>query len=576
MDSFFQNEDTQTIEEKIKSITKKISGGSEDPYLHKNLAKNLIKLPSLRNCELALKSINDYLEIKPDDLDAKIIKCRSLRIISQNDEALSILEQLKENHTDFTHPEIEEEIGRNLISKGDYKTAKAILQQANSSFPNTPRIQRALVSVLELNNDYEDALGLTNILLEKNPHDLISIQNKLYDLMNLDRFEEAIIYGDEIRNNFPQIFYRIAFNIYGITGVWKSFSSICYQYGEKKLVNSNHNLVKLNDNNELIIIRNLNDSAKSLFEKSIKIIEYFFEHNSLNEFNILDKDLNSVKTNQLKCYMKLNDYKSALIVSDEILTHQKSEYVSMLKAISLFHLEKFTDAKKIFDEILNDFPKYRLSSLYRLFCIRKTGTELTFNDELQKFKSKFKIPDKKSLTKDGNKNESINTSSKYSSSDEIFGKHSIYYINKTENKLRDFIFSIIDLEKLKDIKSDIWKKVSDQKGKSDKKIYHFSRNNSGAYLTMGELYQILISDGFKEILKEKGLENITKKMEDLLSHISQIITYRNFLDHSNGLVEDTGDLEHIPKGVLVFNCLQVDSVIDNISVNLTSSNSSNV
>ena len=213
MDSSFgtRTKKDNNFDEKIKEIQKKILEEPENRFLNKDYCKQMLKKPSNTNVIVALESIEKFLEFKPDNLEANILKARALRLLLRNDDALSLLEVLKNNEKD-DQPEIEEEIGRNWMDQNKITNAIKILKNAYKKFPENNRIGRALVLCYEYTCETEIALHYTNLLLDKNPEDDKSINRKIVQLQTLHRWKEAIEVGEECMSRNPQIFFDIGYS----------------------------------------------------------------------------------------------------------------------------------------------------------------------------------------------------------------------------------------------------------------------------------------------------------------------------------------------------------------------------
>jgi tetratricopeptide (TPR) repeat protein len=558
MDSSFGTRITKdnNFDDKIREIQKKIAEEPKNRFLYKDYCKQLLKKPSQTNVIVALESIEKFLEFKPDNLEANILKARVLRLLLRNDDALSLLEILKHKEKD-NQPDIEEEIGRNWLYQNKITNAKKILKDAYKKFPENNRIGRALVLCYEQTGETEIALHHTNLLIEKNPEDEKSIGNKIGQLRRLDRWKEAIEAGEECMARYPEIFFDIGFsNENQIVGVFLTHARTHFLYGVKIDNKNNHNQILLRNKEKIITTINISNEAKLHFKKCIQICDEFIYRITEYSQNINEKNLTSINELKVKCYSKIREFDKSILLCNEILIHKKTIPILYAKGFALMHLQRYKEALEIFEMTLKDYPRMKNADINKLIAIKKLYSKSEFEKEYQKFQIKY------SEKLDDEKSDSITLKSK---EEPIMvaslEQHSFFYINILENKLRDFVFSIYgnDEKRIKNNFKTIYESIKTQEDKDSKLLYQYPNDNPMMLTTLGGLYEILNNKMTKKILKELDR---AKKLNDFLEHLSMVIKYRNPQGHTKGLNWEMGDLPDNEKMILIGSCTTLINTLD--------------
>jgi len=546
MANFFdlEIEENKGLDKRIKKIQKEIAKGSVDYFLYKDHARLLLKIPSFTNVKIALDSINQFLKFKPEDVKTKILKARALRLLNKNEEALSILERMKENDKD--NPEIEDEIGRNFLFQNNLNSAKKILKDAYKKFPNNHRLGRALVRYYTQTNQLDKGLFLSNKLLTNNPKDWRSIQNNMIILRKLQRPKDAIEVGEKFMENFPNECFAIGFTSSNqFTSVASSLAKAYQGYANRQGYKTKHNVIQLNDQDNIIITINSSNAQKLFYKKSIRICDKIIYKIKVQFQNINENSLTNIKDLKINSLIQLREFHESVLLCDEILSYQNNVSIRFLKGFSLFHLEKYNDALENFNAIFKEFPNKQIN-FYRLCCYKKCYSKLEFMEEKKKYSEKY---DKKD-TEGKNVKAKIIKTGIITELEDINEYHTMFYINKLENMLRNFIYSIFENNDalIKKTFPDIYKKILQQQKKDEKLLYEFEKNNPLVSTTLGELYDMLNNNITKNKLKK---QECNKQMEDFKMHLVVVLTYRNPQGHSKGLDPQTGDLPTMEKGMVV-------------------------
>ena len=259
------------VAETIKEIQKKIAVEPKNIFLNKDYCRQLLKMTNHTNVSVALDSIEKFLEFKPNNLEANVLKARALRLLHRNDDALSILEVMKDKEKE-DQQEVEEEIGRNWFAQNKISKAKKVLKEAHNKFPKNNRISRALVLCYEHTGEMELALHHTNLLLRENPEDEKSISNKIFELRTLNRWKEAIEIGKESMGGNQEIFFDIGFDGENqAVGLFLVHARTHFLYAEKIDGKNKHNEICLRNKEKSIITVNISNEAKLHFKKCLQI-----------------------------------------------------------------------------------------------------------------------------------------------------------------------------------------------------------------------------------------------------------------------------------------------------------------
>ena len=548
MDSSFgtKTKKDNNFNEKIKEIQKKIAVEPKNIFLNKDYCRQLLKMTNHTNVSVALDSIEKFLEFKPNNLEANVLKARALRLLQRNDDALSLLEVMKDKEKD-DQPEIEEEIGRNWIFQNKVPNAKKVLKDAYKKFSNNTRIGRALVLCYEQTGEMESALHLTNLLLDKNQEDTRSINGKIWQLQQLDRWDEAIDTGKEFMKKFPEKFFEYGFAQGGIyaTGTFLSYARACYLYAIKIDGKNKHNQILLKNKEKIITTINISNEAKVHFKKCLQICDEFIYRVTEGNQNINEKNLILVNELRVKCYSKIREFDKVVSLCNEILIHKKTIPVTYEKGFALMHLQRYKEALAVFDNLLKDYPQMENADINRLISIKKIYPKSKFDEEFQKFKKKW--GKKVEKQEENAKTLEIKDNAKLEG---IHDKHSNVHINNLEVKLRVFIFSIYENKEhlIKKNFDEIYQNIKKQEKKDSKLIYEFPKENPLIFTTLGALLPMLENGNTAKRLEGQEFHN---KIEDFKFHLTIVLKYRNILDHSKGLELETGDLPDYDKGLLV-------------------------
>jgi len=534
------------FDEKIKEIQKKIIKEPENRFLYKDYCKQLLKKTNRTNVSVALDSIEKFLEFKPDNLEANILKARALRLLQRNDDALSLLEVMKDKEED-DQPEIEEEIGRNWIHQNKVPNAKKVLKDAYKKFPNNNRIGRALTLCYEQTDEMEIALHHTSLLLDRNPRDSRSMNNKIWELQQLGRWEEAIGTAKEFMKKFPEEFFEDGFTggeNYA-TGTFLTYARTCYRYAVKIDDENKHNQILLKNKEKIITTVNMSKEAKLYFKKCLQICDEFIYRITEGSQNINEKNLILVNELRVKCYSKIREFDKAVSLCNEILIYKKTIPALYEKGFALMHLQRYKESLAVFEILLKDYPMMKNADINRLISIKKIYSKSEFDEEFKKFKKKW---GKKVEKQEENANTlKVEDNAKLEG---IHDEHSNVYVNNLEVKLRVFIFSIYENNEslIKKNFVEIYKSIKNQEERDSKLIYEFPKDNPLTFTTLGALLPMLENGNTTKRLKGQEFHN---KIEDFKFHLTIVLKYRNILDHSKGLDLETGDLPDYEKGLLV-------------------------
>lgn len=143
--------------------------------------------------------------------------------------------------------------------------------------------------------------------------------------------------------------------------------------------------------------------------------------------------------------------------------------------------------------------------------------------------------------------------------DSELDKHTQIHLAKVETNLRKFILelwsSMILLRKQDWFKKGFQPMIDEQIEKDKKLLFDGKEESELDKLTMGSLEKILEVGSTRSRAKEKGIDS----MDDLIRHIQLIVTYRNPLDHTKGLVD--GDLPEPYKSFEISCCMIVNNFL---------------
>jgi tetratricopeptide (TPR) repeat protein len=350
-----------------------------EPNSKKLIAKMLLEIPSQIRVKFALKEIEEFLELNPDDFDSLLIKCKSLRLLQRNDDALALSEELDSKFPD--NPDVLEQLGRCYFQLDMIYKAKKILDYAFLKFHSHYGIGRALTQVLDINNEFQESLKVAEILLEKKPDDEKSVVSKIIALVNLDKLPEAIQFAEDFEKNFYNASYSVILTVglnekYNPVAYWKSF---CYLelavremyslYPESEQKEIQHHLDYFTKRSAINFTYHMAPKSRKYFEKTISSCNEILE----NTKKLFPKPNSSsilfLKGRALHFIWKFNE---SFATFDEVLTSTKnaSERITALYNMGLTKMNmcEFSDAVELFDQVLDVNPEKKNALLARLAC----------------------------------------------------------------------------------------------------------------------------------------------------------------------------------------------------------------
>ena len=507
MDSFFDSNvsDSSSVEEKISNLTEKIIRNPEDYFSCKEQAKLLLNnYPNTLRAEIALEALEKVLEKEPEDIEANCLAIRALRLKGNLDDALTRAERLKSKFQNTAI--IYEELGRIQLKLENYDEALKILELGHEKFCDNERIMRALVLVLMVFRKYHEALTICNILLEKNPRDSISIDNKMEILFFLNQYDDVLNTGERFYEDHPDEYRTINYTTqdnvitFGIQ-LARHYHKVAIHYLNKDHLSLKSLGNKKSDKKQMLITSNLNLKSKKLFERAL-----FHVDNTISD----DSHFNWTRGLFRKsvCLLYLEQYKEALILLDELISDQKNDYsMRRYKIFALFALKRYQEVLKTSEQYLEHAPtsdfirKLRLSSLINL------DKKTEYDNEIKKMEDYRLKQNPQKAEKDIIADDEIN----FSKNDSKSGRTSI---RKVEKDLRNFLRKKFPIEMMhehaKNTGEKMYERLEEHRLESSKRE-HKSKGIDDVYsqMTFGDIEHIIIS----QKKQAKKLKSKIKKVD---------------------------------------------------------------
>ena len=350
-----------------------------EPNSKKLIAEKLLEIPSQIRVKFALKEIEEFLELNPDDFDSLLIKCKSLRLLQRNDDAFALSEELDSKFPN--NPDVLEQLGRCYFQLGMIDKAKSILDYSFLKFHSHDGIGRALTQVLNHNDEFQKSLEVAEILLKKKPDDEKSVMNKIIALVNLDKLPEAIQFAEDFEKNFYNSSYSLILTSglnenYNPVAYWKSW---CYfelavremysLYPESEQKEIPHHLDYFTKRSAINFTYHMAPKSRKYFEKTISSCNEIME----NAKKLLPKpDMSSILFLKGRALHYIWKFHESYTLFDEILASSKN---SRDRNVALYNMGlskmsmcEFSDAVELFDQVIGENPEHRQALQARLSC----------------------------------------------------------------------------------------------------------------------------------------------------------------------------------------------------------------
>ncbi len=372
-----ESDKSKDLIKKIKDLGIRIKEHPDDLSAHRKYAEALTVFPNKPRSELALKSVKKILEEDENcnDVDSLRLLIRCYRLIGDLDSARDFAQKFSDQFPNTSG--FKEELGRVHIENNNLDLAKDTLLPAFQRFPNDKRLARALILYYERMGETESALSLTSHQIKLDPTNFFLLQSKMIALWDLGRTDQAISFGEEIQEKFPDVFYQAGWNLQ--TQHFSSLSyrlSLFYYFKAKNILKNERHLNWKIKNGKITFENDLTSEAKTLLEKANDLCFAILEETNYSATQ------DNIKIFNAKILHNLTKFEESLILLNEISSELDLD-CPWMKVKNLFYLGRFSEAIKICEKALSDYPNHQLfnKTLLSLYVGAKKPEEY---DQLKK------------------------------------------------------------------------------------------------------------------------------------------------------------------------------------------------
>ena len=385
--NFFDSSIT-TVEETISKIRDDLSKKPRDINLNKKLAEILLKNQNEHRVHEAGESVKIILEQNPADVDAKILKTRTYRLLNDFDNAQFEVDNLLE--TDPKNPNVLEEKGRIYLDKNNFPLAEHWLSQALGIDPDNSRIGRALSLALSAQEKKAEEITLLNMMNHRNPSDFRTVQYLAFALSNDGRTEKSISLLENFRKEHPQEFTTPIWSHDGIpaslpyTLAHLYFISAKEKMSEKKLKLFQ---IEFNDD-EPSIVSGITSETRPLIEKALHEYDLILSKNA-SVHDLTGNDLTHTEFEKCGILFYLQKYGDSLSIIQKILKTNSTEpkFLS-LHGIIQFCLQNYAESVNSFEKLLEYYPSVIGYRRWKCDSLRASGDVDAYHKE-QKILEEF-------------------------------------------------------------------------------------------------------------------------------------------------------------------------------------------
>jgi tetratricopeptide (TPR) repeat protein len=340
---------TTSIVEQDKRLEALYNKTKEDPKnftAHRQYAEILLERPNKEKALRALQSLEIILSEKKEDIESLVLRIIALRYTGEIKNAKILAEDYIEKYPDTVGFHVQ--LISILIIQNKNDQAKGHLKTALKKFYDDEKITRLNIQVYSSLRKWDRVLTLCNTSLQSNPTDQRTVIYKCQSLYFLHKENEAILYFEKFKKEFPRQFNLPMWTMGG------EYQSCSYNYAlhckhQAKLESNEHQNVIV-ENNQLFFTSKLSENSKNLLKKAIdettEILSNTQHHTTQNNIKLL----------QAECHIELEKFQESMLVLNDISPEYDFENTGYAKIKTLLLSKEFQKCTDLCLTYLDSFP----------------------------------------------------------------------------------------------------------------------------------------------------------------------------------------------------------------------------